>query len=321
MASLYGNNQVRTLCKTLVQGGRFGHAYLFCGADGLGKKTFAKEFAKSILCRGEPKPCGVCTACRKVEAMTHPDVVLCEENLKSGYSVDYVRELCADCAILPNESDYKIYLIPHVEHMNANAFNAFLKTLEEPPRHTLFLLTAAHPEALAETVRSRVVPIWLSPLSKEELCALLAERFPEQPAEKRALAAELADGNGGEAIALLQNNEFEAEQARLLSFCEALGAGNDYQLLLLFSKFERSKAAVSDFLRQVIASLRLALRVRCGVSASQSRAVQALARLSERQMLALIACLEQSRELLQTNTNLQLTLSYFTAELCRLIHE
>ena len=136
----------------------------------MGKKTFARWFAKLILCKGETKPCGVCSACRKITAGTHPDVQIWEEETKSGMlSVGFVRDLRRDCAILPNESDYKIYIIPHMERMNDSAFNALLKTLEEPPKHVVFLLTAPNPDELADTVRSRVVPIQLYPLTDAQM--------------------------------------------------------------------------------------------------------------------------------------------------------
>lgn len=318
--TLYGNSSVQSLIKTLASSGRFGHAYLFCGADGLGKKTFARFFAKAILCRGEPKPCGVCSACRKIEDNTHPDVRLWEEETKSGMlSVGFVRDLRRDCAILPNESAYKIYLIPHIERMNDSAFNALLKTLEEPPRHVIFLLTAPNPEELAETVLSRVVPLRLSPLSSAEMDAFLTERFPKLSPKERQSAALFAEGNPGLAVSYLSDKTFLLNQERVEQFCKAVQKRSDYELLKLFATFERDKKALDSFLEQTLAMLRLALRKRAGAEGCSLPAVDALSSLSEKQMLQLTQFLAESREGLSANTNFQLTLLYLTAEICRRI--
>ena len=283
----------------------------------MGKKTFARWFAKLILCKGETKPCGVCSACRKITAGTHPDVQIWEEETKSGMlSVGFVRDLRRDCAILPNESDYKIYIIPHMERMNDSAFNALLKTLEEPPKHVVFLLTAPNPDELADTVRSRVVPIQLYPLTDAQMEAFLTERFPDLSNEQREGALLFANGNPGLAVRFLSDPIFSENQKRVEDFCKAVNAKSDYALLKLFSSFERDKKAVSAFLEQTLEALRLSLRARAGVQTKLPPSL-VLDRLTQKQLLELISFLEESRQLFATNANFQLMLCYLAAEISR----
>lgn len=126
----------------------------------------ARELAAGILCTSEGnRPCGRCAACGKVARNTHPDVVFVNRlpdakgSLKSGITVDQIREISADAYILPNEADRKVYIISEAEKMNVSAQNAALKLLEEPPNGAVLLLCTENPSALLPTVRSRCTEI------------------------------------------------------------------------------------------------------------------------------------------------------------------
>ena len=153
---LLGNEQALSRLQNMVDCERIGHGYLFTGAEGTGKRTLARWFAKAILCTGEHPPCGECPACRKMERLSHPDYKeYVGENRARSFPVEVVRQIRQDCAVLPNEGKKKIYCLSNVQNMTTEGLNAFLKTLEEPPAHSVFLLLCPSATQLPETVRSR----------------------------------------------------------------------------------------------------------------------------------------------------------------------
>lgn len=308
MNSFYGNETACRMLATLVGREHPGHAYLIYGADGLGKKTFATYFAKSLLCGGTNRPCFSCPSCVKMQHGTHPDFRVVDETTKSGViAVDTVRALRLDCAIKPNEGDYKIYLIPNIERMTEGAFNAFLKTLEEPPRHVVFLLTTAGTELLAPTILSRVTPIGLFPLSDEQVRDALAKDFQNTEEVLREQAIQLAEGNLGLARSILSDAGFAQREEQAATFCKALATGQEYTLLRLLTQFERDKPALRELLERVQLTLRGALRARVDRSWNASPGEQHLSqRLSQKQLLDLLDYLGDTLQRLNGNENYNL---------------
>ncbi len=146
---------VRTLANAL-QGGRIHHAYLFCGARGVGKTTAARAFAKALNCAQgpTPSPCGACRSCTEIGSGTSPDLI--EIDGASNNSVEDVRELRDTVNYLPTAGRYKVYLVDEVHMLSKAAFNALLKTLEEPPAHVVFLFATTEPHRILDTILSRV---------------------------------------------------------------------------------------------------------------------------------------------------------------------
>lgn len=175
------------------------HAIILSGS-GEATARRARELAAAILCeRGGDAPCGVCRHCRKVLKGPfpgiHPDVTLVERRanasgkLRREITVDQIRDLGVDALVLPNEAAAKVYILPEADAMNLSAQNAFLKLLEEPPAFVSFLLCAANPMALLETVRSRCAEERLAPEDREEDGEVLrrAEGFLEARGDALAL--------------------------------------------------------------------------------------------------------------------------------------
>ena len=133
------------------------HAYIVLGPDTEDKRAFINTLCAAMLCEGNSKaPCGVCRACRKTTKGVHPDVI--EVTRKEGQSeltVDVIRDIRQRAIILPNEAERQVFIIREAEKMNMNAQNAFLKTLEEPPKHCSFILSVQNLASLLETIRSR----------------------------------------------------------------------------------------------------------------------------------------------------------------------
>lgn len=180
-------------------GHAFSHAYLFAGPAGTGKKSVAQLCAMAALCRGENAPCGVCGPCRRVLAGTHPDVHIVEpEAGKRDIGVGVMRKVLEEVSVRSFEGGTKVFLIPQADRMNPQAQNALLKTLEEPPENTVFLLVTDKPSALLSTVASRVRLIRFHPLTAEAAQRRLVALG--MPQERARVAAAMSEGCVGQAL-------------------------------------------------------------------------------------------------------------------------
>src|SRR5438067_12645557 len=135
--------------------GQPSHAYLFTGPAQVGKLTLAMDFARALNCTGDERPCGVCRSCTLIAAGQHPDVRIVRRAAdKSEIIVEQLRDVQHELSLRPSEGRWRIAVVENVHEANANAANAFLKTLEEPAPQVVILLTAHHPEAVLQTIRS-----------------------------------------------------------------------------------------------------------------------------------------------------------------------
>lgn len=150
-----GQDAIVTTLRNQVTAGRVGHAYLFCGTRGTGKTSAAKVFAKAINCEKpiNGNPCGECASCKSIAAGNSMNVI--EMDAASNNGVNDVRQIKEDIAYSPSGAKYKVYIIDEVHMMSKEAFNALLKTLEEPPSYVVFLLATTDPQKLPVTVLSR----------------------------------------------------------------------------------------------------------------------------------------------------------------------
>lgn len=153
-----GQNHVKITLQNEIAGNQIGHAYLFCGPRGLGKTTLARLFAKAVNCEnrkdGESEPCNECRSCTGIVANSSVDII--EIDAASHTGVEHVREqIIATAQFQPARAKYKVFIIDEVHMLSTNAFNALLKTLEEPPAHALFILATTELHKLPATVVSR----------------------------------------------------------------------------------------------------------------------------------------------------------------------
>ncbi|MHC4789184.1 MAG: DNA polymerase III subunit gamma/tau, partial [Planctomycetota bacterium] len=150
-----GQEHITRTLQNAVRRGRVAHAYLFCGSRGVGKTTVARILAKALNCAEgpTPEPCCECEACRRIA--TGDDMDVMEIDGASNRGIDQVRDLRQNVRLVPAHSRFKIYYIDEVHMLTGEAFNALLKTLEEPPRHVKFIFSTTDPQRLPETVKSR----------------------------------------------------------------------------------------------------------------------------------------------------------------------
>lgn len=174
-------NEIAHFLTAELESGHLTHAYLFDGADGLGKTTMASAFAKAILCESAGhSPCGVCPSCRAFSAQTHPDAItLGLTDGKKSIPVEEVRLLIRDAYIKPFMGTKKVYMIWDAHLMTAQAQNALLKLLEEPPAYVVFLLLCENISAMIPTILSRVRTVRFLPAPAAELKGFLRDKCPE----------------------------------------------------------------------------------------------------------------------------------------------
>lgn len=202
-----GQDHIVTTLKNQICADRIGHAYLFCGTRGTGKTTIAKIFARAVNCEHpiEGSPCGECASCKAIASGVAMNVI--EIDAASNNGVDSIREIREDVSYSPTEGKYKVYIIDEAHMLSAGAFNALLKTLEEPPSYIIFILATTEVHKIPITILSRCQRYDFRRITvktiKDRLLALMEQEQVE--VEERALTyiAKAADGSMRDALSLL----------------------------------------------------------------------------------------------------------------------
>lgn len=202
-----GQDHIVTTLKNQIKADRIGHAYLFCGTRGTGKTTVAKIFAKAVNCEHpvDGSPCGECPSCKGIAAGTSMNVI--EIDAASNNGVDNIRQIREEVAYRPTEGKYKVYIIDEVHMLSTGAFNALLKTLEEPPAYVIFILATTEAHKIPITILSRCQRYDFHRISIDTITNRLTELMKEEQVdvEERALryVAKAGDGSMRDALSLL----------------------------------------------------------------------------------------------------------------------
>lgn len=202
-----GQDHIVTTLKNQIRIGRIGHAYLFTGTRGTGKTTVAKLFAKAVNCENphDGNPCNECSVCKGIISGTSMNVI--EIDAASNNGVENVREIVEEVRYSPTEGKYKVYIIDEVHMLSAGAFNALLKTIEEPPSYVIFILATTEVQKIPVTILSRCQRYDFKRISIDTIADRLRELMDKEniDVEDKALRyiARVADGSLRDALSLL----------------------------------------------------------------------------------------------------------------------
>ncbi len=260
MKSIVGNETIRNkLCSDIVAD-KLSHAFIIEGPRGSGKHTVAMNTAAALACRergsGGDVPCGECPECKKIFAGNSPDVILVGCEGKATLGVESVRFLKTDIHTVPNDLDFKLYIIEDADKMTVQAQNAFLLTLEEPPSFVRFILLCESADALLETIRSRAPVLRTEPVPHDALAAYICEHDRRAAQMKLTSPADfselvMASCHGiGRALEYLDAKAFSgAKDMRKLAYdlCEVATTGaGAREALPLLNRFSSKRDVLSS---------------------------------------------------------------------------
>ena len=219
-ATVQAQDRALRVVRSALRTGRVPHAWLFTGPDGVGKGMAARALAESLVCEdASDEACGACVPCSKVASGVHPDVCFVEpEGAGRLVKIDQVRAVTRTFRFAPFEGRHRVVVFPVADRLNAEAANALLKSLEEPPDRTVLVLVTALPHALLDTIRSRCQQVRFAPLPRDLCARILVGRGVAEA--DGPVAAALAEGSAGRALELAEAGLLELRRATV----EAVGS-------------------------------------------------------------------------------------------------
>ena len=201
--NIIGNNECKAILRNLIINNNISHSYIFSGPSGVGKFLFAKEFAKSILCTNqnlEKRPCDECKSCESMDDNNNPDLLIIDEE-NGSIRNEQIKKIVSDVFEKPILSSKKVYIINNSENMTREAQNSLLKTLEEPPEHTIIILISNNENLLLNTIKSRCFKINFNSLTDNELM----QYFKESNIDIDEQFLQIFEGSIEKALVIMQN--------------------------------------------------------------------------------------------------------------------
>ena len=277
-SEVIGQEHVTRTLQNAIEQGRTAHGYIFSGHRGIGKTTVARILAMALNCRSKDhpvaEPCGVCDACTEIRAGNSVDVI--EIDAATNRGIDEIRELREAARYRPARDRFKIYILDEAHQITDAAFNALLKTLEEPPGHVVFMLATTQPEDIPQTIRSRCQHFSFRAVRFEEILGQLSDLMRrenlEADGDALAMLAEAGDGSMRDALSILDqaiastNGRITAESVRQLvgsvpsavleDMMQAVARGSSEDVLKLADQLVSSGQNPSYFAKQLVRFLR-----------------------------------------------------------------
>ncbi|MGI6536973.1 MAG: DNA polymerase III subunit delta' [Caldicoprobacterales bacterium] len=312
--TIIGQSPLLYAMERILDRGMIVHAYLFIGPEGSGKKTMSNLFAQALLCtnKGEGKPCRSCITCRQFDSGNHPDVVRVRIlEGKTAILVDQIRDMQSVVNIKPYQAGRRICFIEDAHLMNVQAQNALLKTLEEPPSHTVIILLADNINSLLPTILSRCQHFRIGHLSHEEIAQLLNRHYSMDP-EEASVYAVLSQGNPGKALTLANDETLHACREEL---ARGIGLAGSVKIADLYGLFMDNKDRTEVLFELMELWIRdLILLKETGdwnliINKDKSSLLsKQAARFTSKGLQDMIQKIELARTMLKSNTNYQLTI-------------
>jgi DNA polymerase-3 subunit delta' len=299
--NLLGHDWAVDMLQQHVIRGTMRHAYLFTGSRGVGRRSLALAFARSLTCLHPPAPgafCGECRNCRQIAAMQHPDLFVIQAEKEGGtLKVEQIRDLRKSVLLSPYQAKYKIILLLRFQEANSSAANALLKTLEEAPGKVILLLTANNTEDLLPTIVSRCEVLRLRPLPVAQLENYLRRRGADE--DRARFIAHLSAGRPGYALHLLNDEEsLTFRRERIDEFAALLNASR----VARFSYAEKMTKNKEEFRRTLL----IWLSIWRDVMLSAAGDSESVVNIDQRELIAALAqtlSLRAAKKLLTATEN------------------
>lgn len=246
---IIGHQQMQQHLENAILSNKVGHAYLFQGDPGSGKRLMANTFAMALQCEaGGAKGCGQCHSCKQAVSRNHPDIIYVTHEKPNSIGVDDIRgQLVSDVMIKPYNGKYKVYIVSEAEKMTVQAQNALLKTLEEPPAYAVILLLTTNASVLLDTIRSRCVLLNLKPVPDDQVRKYLMENL-EIPDYQADICVAFAQGSIGRAAALASSENFNAIKASAMQLVNNIKEMDINDVISGVKNVMQYKVDINDYL-------------------------------------------------------------------------
>jgi len=321
-STIIGQEDIIASLESSIAEKRVGHAYIFSGPRGVGKKTVARAFASALLCDRPDfgKSCGECLQCRMFASGSNPDYREIDSE-GASIGVDSIREVQSDVVIRPAYSQRKVYLIIDAERMTVQAQNSLLKTLEEPPEYAVIMLTTSNYGALIDTVRSRAVKYALKNNTADEVREVLLSKYGSNLKSVDFITA-YSGGIIGTALELAGSDEFISMREKTLEIILKLSKPGLAEIFDLYKFFEHNKDYVDTILDIMVLFYRdlLLMKKAAGEnmlinSDKKDIILDSISNFSSEKLIKNIETVEIARRNIKQNANYQLSIEVMLMKL------
>lgn len=246
---IIGQEQLKKQLMGAIEHSAVSHAYIIQGERYAGKEFIANVFAAALQCEGDQvEPCGECHSCIQANSKNHPDIIHVTHEKPGSIGVDDIREqIGRDVSIRPYNGKYKIYIVNEAEIMTAQAQNALLKTLEEPPEYVVILLLVTNISALLPTILSRCVVVNMKPVRDVQIKDYLVKEL-DLTQEKAEVCVAFARGNVGKARQLAANEDFDKIREEAITLLKYIGEMEVSEVANAIKRIGEFKLQINDYL-------------------------------------------------------------------------